>query len=34
MRTTTFVDCSRIQLPAYERVLCPTDPLSSRRDPT
>ena len=34
MRTTPFVDCATIQVPAYERVLCPSDPVSSRRDPT
>lgn len=34
MRTTTFVDCEKVQVPSYERVLCPRDPLSARRDPT
>lgn len=34
MRTTTFVDCDRVTLPAYERVLCPADPLGQRQDPT
>jgi 4-amino-4-deoxy-L-arabinose transferase-like glycosyltransferase len=34
MRTTTFVDCTKIQVPAYERVLCPADPLGQRKDPT
>ncbi|WP_151082213.1 hypothetical protein [Nocardioides cynanchi] len=34
MRTTTFVDCSKVQVPAYERPLCPTEPLGSRQDPT
>jgi 4-amino-4-deoxy-L-arabinose transferase-like glycosyltransferase len=34
MRTTTFVDCDTIQVPDYERVLCPDDPLGSRNDPT
>jgi hypothetical protein len=34
MRTTTFVECQKIQVPSYERVLCPRDPLSARRDPT
>ena len=34
MRTTTFVDCSQVQLPRYERVLCPQEPLGQRRDPT
>jgi hypothetical protein len=34
MRTTTFVDCDTVRVPDYERVLCPGDPLGSRRDPT
>jgi hypothetical protein len=34
MRTTTFVDCQTLDVPRYERVLCPTDPLGQRRDPT
>jgi hypothetical protein len=34
LRTTTFVDCSRISVPRYERVLCPTQPLGQRLDPT
>ncbi|WP_151082214.1 hypothetical protein [Nocardioides cynanchi] len=34
MRTTTFVQCSKLHLPAYERVLCPREPLGSRREPT
>jgi len=34
MRTTTFVDCSTLGLPGYERPLCPEDPLGSRQDPT
>lgn len=34
MRTTGFVDCSRVQLPAYERQLCPPEPVGQRRDPT
>ena len=34
MRTTTFVQCSKLDLPTYERVLCPRDPLDARRDPT
>ncbi|HEY3528446.1 MAG TPA: phospholipid carrier-dependent glycosyltransferase [Nocardioides sp.] len=34
MRTTTFVDCRTLQVPDYERVLCPDDPLSDRQDPT
>ncbi len=34
MRTTTFVDCDTIEVPDYERVLCPDDPLGDRQDPT
>jgi hypothetical protein len=34
MRTTTFVRCAELRVPDYERVLCPDDPLSNRRDPT
>ncbi len=34
MRTTTFVDCSRLELPAYQERLCPREPLGERRDPT
>ena len=34
MRTTTFVDCSSISVPTYERELCPDQPLGERRDPT
>ena len=34
MRTTTFVDCKTLQVPSYERVLCPVDPLGRRLDPT
>jgi hypothetical protein len=34
MRTTSFVDCSRLTLPAYERPLCPAEPVGHRRDPT
>ena len=34
MRTTSFVDCSRVSLPAYERPLCPEEPLGHRQDPT
>ena len=34
MRTTSFVDCSRLTLPSYERTLCPGDPLGHRQDPT
>jgi hypothetical protein len=34
MRTTTFVDCSKIEIPDYERVLCPDEPIGNRLDPT
>ena len=34
VRTAAFVDCSRLSVPAYQRVLCPTEPLGQRRDPT
>jgi hypothetical protein len=34
LRTTTFVDCSRISIPRYQRVLCPAQPLGQRLDPT
>jgi hypothetical protein len=34
MRTTGFVDCTRFSVPAYERPLCPAEPLGSRLDPT
>jgi len=34
MRTTTFVDCRTLEVPSYERVLCPVDPLGRRQDPT
>ena len=34
MRTTSFVDCSRLSLPSYERTLCPSDPVGQRQDPT
>lgn len=34
MRTTTFVDCQKVQVPDYERVLCPDDPIGHRQDPT
>ncbi len=33
-RTTTFVDCPRLSVPRYERVLCPPEPLGHRFDPT
>jgi hypothetical protein len=34
MRTTGFVDCSKFTMPAYERPLCPAEPLGERQDPT
>jgi hypothetical protein len=34
MRTTSFVDCSALDLPSYERVLCPLEPPDARKDPT
>jgi hypothetical protein len=34
MRTTTFVDCQTLEVPSYERVLCPRAPLGERLDPT
>jgi len=34
MRTTTFVDCSKVDVPGYERPLCPGEPVGSRQDPT
>jgi hypothetical protein len=34
MRTTSFVDCSRLSLPSYERAPCPEEPLGQRLDPT
>jgi hypothetical protein len=34
MRTTSFVDCSQLALPDYERALCPREPLGHRLDPT
>jgi hypothetical protein len=34
LRSTTFVDCSTLSVPRYERVLCPAQPLGHRRDPT
>ncbi|MDX6366232.1 MAG: hypothetical protein QOK30_1308 [Nocardioidaceae bacterium] len=33
MRTTSFVDCSRVSVPRYERVLCPAAPVGHRRAP-
>jgi hypothetical protein len=29
-RVVSFVDCSKLQLPSYERVLCPNQPLGHR----
>jgi len=34
MRTTAWVDCSRLTLPDYERPLCPDEPIGKRLDPT
>jgi 4-amino-4-deoxy-L-arabinose transferase-like glycosyltransferase len=34
LRSTSFVECDRIDVPDYQRVLCPTDPVGERRDPT
>lgn len=34
LRTTTFVDCSRLSVPDYQRVLCPVEPLGQRLEPT
>ncbi len=34
MRTTTFVDCSTLDVPDYQRVLCPPEPRGERTDPT
>lgn len=34
LRSTSFVDCGRLSIPAYQRVLCPVEPLGQRRDPT
>ncbi len=34
MRTTTFVDCGKLDLPTYEETLCPRQPLGEREDPT
>jgi hypothetical protein len=32
-RVATFVDCSTLSLPAYEKQLCPAEPLDARRTP-
>jgi hypothetical protein len=34
LRSTSFVDCSKISVPKYERVLCPRQPVGQRLDPT
>jgi hypothetical protein len=34
LRTTSFVDCSALSVPHYERVLCPPQPLGHRLDPS
>jgi hypothetical protein len=34
LRSTSFVDCSTLSVPQYQRVLCPRQPLGHRRDPT
>jgi len=34
LRTTTFVDCSRLSVADYQRVLCPVEPLGQRLEPT
>ena len=34
MRTTSFVDCSRLTVPSYEQTLCPGEPVRDRFDPT
>jgi hypothetical protein len=34
LRSTSFVDCAQLTVPAYQRVLCPAEPLGQRRDPT
>ncbi len=34
MRTTAFVDCARLDVPGYQRVLCPPQPRGERLDPT
>lgn len=34
MRTTTFVECDRVEVPDYQRVLCPPEPVGHRDDPT
>lgn len=34
VRTASFVDCSRLSVPSYQRVLCPAEPVGRRRDAT
>ncbi len=34
MRTTSFVDCSELSVPEYQRVLCPPEPRGQRLDPS
>jgi hypothetical protein len=34
LRSTTFVECDKLTIPDYQRVLCPTDPVGQRHDPT
>lgn len=34
MRSTPFVDCSKVTLPADERPLCPREPLGQRLEPS
>ncbi|CAA9435615.1 MAG: hypothetical protein AVDCRST_MAG35-2887 [uncultured Quadrisphaera sp.] len=34
MRTTAFVDCAQLDVPRYQRVLCPPQPRGERLDPT
>lgn len=34
MRTTSFVDCDKVELPSYERTLCPISKPDDRGDPT
>jgi hypothetical protein len=34
LRTTSFVNCETLVVPAYEQVLCPQEPLGHRLEPT
>ena len=34
LRSTSFVECPELDIPEYLRVLCPTDPVGQRYDPT